>query len=88
MGARGGLLVSATGHAATWPPMLLASYRGLLECDASSPGIIADDSPAEHLASRLLHSRFLDCIRSDGPCSERDSDFPLRAPLKTLKKIT
>jgi hypothetical protein len=36
-----------------WPPMLLASYLGVIHGDAVSPGLIAAGSPAERAASLL-----------------------------------
>jgi len=42
-----------TPGAATWPPMLVASYRGLINADARDPGVIVDGSVAERAAARL-----------------------------------
>jgi hypothetical protein len=40
----------------TWPPMLLASYQGLIACDAKWPDLqlIGENSLAERAATRLL----------------------------------
>lgn len=40
--------------AAIWPPMMLPSYRALIEMDAAHPTAIADGSPAERAAANLL----------------------------------
>jgi hypothetical protein len=37
----------------TWPPMMYAGYRALIRADATSPGVIADGSDAEHIAARV-----------------------------------
>jgi hypothetical protein len=38
----------------TWPPMLMASYAGLIRLDATTPGVIEDGSVAERAAAQLL----------------------------------
>lgn len=37
----------------SFPPMLYLSYRGLIECDATDPGLIPDGSLADLAAARL-----------------------------------
>lgn len=57
LAAAGGGGASAAGvpaGAATWPPMLLPSYRALIDMDAAYPSAIADGSPAERAAANLL----------------------------------
>lgn len=44
----------APGGGATWPPMLLPSYRGLIDMDAAHPNAISDGSVAERAAANLL----------------------------------
>ena len=46
------------GKSVEWPPMLLACYRGLLECDSAAPDqeLIAEGSPADIAAERLIAS--------------------------------
>lgn len=44
----------------SWPPMLYASYLGLIARDSEEPGIIPERSPAERAAS---------CLHQEGPWS-------------------
>ncbi len=52
---RGIDLAQAPPAGIAWPPMLLASYRGLIRADARDPGVIADGSMAERVAASLSY---------------------------------
>ena len=60
------------GAGITWPPMLLPSYRALIEMDVLLQDAIADDSVAERAAAQLT-------CRESGRVGLR-SRHPLRCP--------
>lgn len=53
-GGGGASAAGVPAGGATWPPMLLPSYRALIDMDAAYPSAIADGSPAERAAANLL----------------------------------
>jgi len=71
MGFQAGRLSANTAGGLTWPPMLLASYRGLLACDAHSPGAIAEGSPAEEMAEHLIWQGSWTAFRSRAVAERR-----------------
>jgi hypothetical protein len=52
--ARDAVAASVPEGGAAWPPMLLPSYRALIDMDAAYPSAIADGSVAERAAANLV----------------------------------
>lgn len=71
----------------SWPPMLYASYRGLIEGDADKPGLIVDGSPAEKAAVHLYQEGPWSMWKSLGTVSQKKFDYELLKKISDLEML-